>query len=113
MRRDNRSAATSLYAESQSRLKGDVGVWDLADEVFHTARKRIDRMISQIIHNDDDVTAAVGRRALLGRYPLLTGGIIQRGLDDYVSKDRVPTQKQEGSYENTASDGNVLSISRP
>ncbi|MDR4482919.1 MAG: acyl-CoA dehydrogenase family protein [Nitrospirales bacterium] len=37
-------AASTLWAESQLRRHGDP-VWDLAEEVFLTARKQVDRMI--------------------------------------------------------------------
>ena len=79
--------ATALYAESQDRIHGDHNVWDLANEVFQTARKRIDRLIPQIIHNDDKSRVVLGKRALLGQYPFLTRGVIQRGLHDYLTKD--------------------------
>lgn len=108
-------AATSLYAASQSRLGTDAGLWDLANEVFRTHRVRIDRMITEIIHNDDKETAAVGTRALLGRYPSLTNGIIERGLDDYLSKGtvRLFRQGQEGFVEHTVRDKNVVTVLRP
>jgi len=80
-------AATVLYAESQDRNHGEHNVWDLANEVFQTARKRIDRLIPEIIHNDDKSRVVVGKRALLGQYPFLTRGVIQRGLHDYLTKD--------------------------
>jgi len=81
-------AATALYAESQDRNHGEHNVWDLAHEVFQTARKRIDRLIPEIIHNDDQSRVVVGKRALLGQYPFLTRGVIQRGLSDYLPKGK-------------------------
>ncbi len=81
-------AATALYAESQHRMTGGGRVWELADEVFYTARKRIDQLLPEIIYNDDKATAALGRQALLGQYPSLTQGVIQRGLKDYVPKKK-------------------------
>ena len=81
-------AATALYAESQHRMTGDGRVWELADEVFYTARKRIDQFLPEIIYNDDKATAALGRQALLGHYPSLNRGVIQRGLKDYVPKKK-------------------------
>ncbi len=80
-------AATTLYAESLFRLEGEEKVWDLADEVFHMAKKRVDHMIPSIIRNDDHPTAMVGSRAFLGEYPFLNRGIIQRGLQDYFPMD--------------------------
>ncbi len=86
-------AATTLYAESQHRTTGDATVWDLADEFFRDARKRIDRAIREIIRNEDGRSTAVGRRALRGDYPWLSRGVIQRGLKDYVLKEKNPTSE--------------------
>lgn len=94
-------AASTLWAESQFRRHGDPGVWDLAEEVFLTARKRIDRMIPEIIHNDDLVTAIVGKRAFLGQYPFLNHGIIYRGLSDYIPKVQTEAVEEKGLYETT------------
>jgi hypothetical protein len=101
-------AATALWAECQYRREGDPRVWDLADEVFHTARKRIDQMIPEIIHNDDTVTTTVGKRAFLGQYPMLNHGIIQRGLTDYIPKKPVPIPIREGSHEKKSVEEKVL-----
>lgn len=81
--------------------KNHFGGFRLADEVFHTARKRIDRMIPEIIHNDDAVTSMVGKRAFLGQYPFLNHGIIQRGLADYISHVQGEKLEEKGSYERT------------
>ncbi len=86
-------AATALYAESQHRTTGDATVWDLADEFFRDARQRIDRAIREIIRNEDARSTAVGRRALRGDYPWLSRGVIQRGLKDYVLKEKDPTSE--------------------
>ncbi|HSF09794.1 MAG TPA: acyl-CoA dehydrogenase family protein [Nitrospirales bacterium] len=94
-------AATALWAERQYSREGDPRVWDLSDEVFHTARERIDRMIPEIIHNDDPVAASVGKRAFLGQYRFLNHGIIQRGLFDYIPKVQAETLEEQGSYEKT------------
>ena len=94
-------AASSLWAESQYTRHGDPGVWDLADEVFHATRKRIDRMIPEIIHNDDSVRAIVGTRAFLGHYPFLNHGIIQRGLLDYIPKVQAEAVEEKGPCEKT------------
>ena len=77
-------AATALYAESQDRAAGNRGAWDLADEFFRTAKKRIETAIHGIIRNDDQPATAIGRRALRGEYPALSQGIIRRTLKDYV-----------------------------
>ncbi len=81
-------AATALYAESRQRVEGDTRPWDLADECFRRARMRIDRTISEIIHNDDSLPTAVGIHALDGAYPSLSNGVIQRGLADYLPEER-------------------------
>ena len=79
-------AATALRAESQERTEGRQEVWDLADEVFRQARKRIGQNISEILSNQDTIPAAIGRRALSGGYPSLSRMIIQRSLNDYLPK---------------------------
>jgi hypothetical protein len=69
--------------------------------VFYAARKRIDREIPEIIHNDDALETAVGKQAFLGQYPFLNHGIIQRGLTDYISKVQAERLEENGSYEKT------------
>ncbi|MDR4485362.1 MAG: hypothetical protein R3B95_19545, partial [Nitrospirales bacterium] len=101
-------AASTLWAESQLRRHGDPGVWDLAEEVFLTARKRIDRMIPEIIHNDDPATAIVGKRAFLGQYPFLSHGIIQRDLSDYIPKVQAEAVEEKGSYKKTNNTNEVF-----
>ncbi|WP_447975431.1 acyl-CoA dehydrogenase family protein [Nitrospira sp. Kam-Ns4a] len=85
-------AATALRAEAQERVAGDASLWVLADEFFREARVRIARAVRELIRNDDAASAAVGRRALQGAFPLLSDGIIRRGLDAYRVKpvDQVP-----------------------
>ncbi len=80
-------AATALYAESQERTYGCSEVWDLADEFFRNAKERVHRNIREIVHNDDSLLTAIGRRALRGDYPSLLSGIIRRGLNDYRPKE--------------------------
>src|SRR5216117_3959634 len=75
-------AATALHAEALHRAHGDGHVWDLADEFFREAVARIDANISGLMRNDDHQPAAVGQRALRSQYPSLSGGIIQRSLDE-------------------------------
>jgi alkylation response protein AidB-like acyl-CoA dehydrogenase len=79
-------AATALHAEALDRAQGGGRVWDLADEFFREAVTRIDANIAGLIRNEDHQPAAVGQRALRSQYPSLSGGIIQRRLDDYVLK---------------------------
>ncbi len=79
-------AATALHAEALHRAQGDSRVWDLADELFREAVTRIDANIAGLFRNDDHQPAAVGQRALRSQYPSLSGGIIQRSLDDYIQK---------------------------
>lgn len=76
-------AATSLLAWSLERQTGNTEGWELAETVFQESRKRIDQLIKELIHNDDQVMANIGKRALHYQYPFLTRGIISRGLKDY------------------------------
>jgi hypothetical protein len=101
-------AATALWAESHYRRNGDPRVWDLADEGVHAARKRIDRMIPEIIHNDDAVVAAVGKQAFLGQYPMLNHGVIQRGLTDYLSRKPGENSQGDDAYDQPTSEKTVL-----
>ena len=78
-------AATALYAETKEGT-GDGKAWEIADEFFRHARKRIIRNIRELIRNDDQEPAAQGRRALGGAYAFLLGGVIRRGLNDYLRK---------------------------
>ena len=81
-------AATALYAESQERTYRCSEVWDLADAFFRNAKERIGRNIRAIVYNADSLQTAIGRRALRGEYPSLSNGIIRRGLNDYLPKDK-------------------------
>ena len=94
-------AATALWAEYQYRRDGNPRVWDLSDEVFYAARKRIDRVIPEIIHNDDALETAVGKQAFLGQYPFLNHGIIQRRLADYIPNVQAARLEEKGSDERT------------
>ncbi|MEK9141612.1 MAG: acyl-CoA dehydrogenase family protein [Nitrospirota bacterium] len=76
-------AGTALYAERLERTTGHVEAWDLAEEVFREAKSRIDHNIRALIYNCDALPTAVGTEALSGTYPLLSNGIIRRGLHDY------------------------------
>lgn len=72
-------AATALYAQ---QLNQDYG-WELADEFYRGSQVRIKELFKGLMSNDDEQRAAIGHRALGGRYTALNKGIIQRGLDDY------------------------------
>lgn len=80
-------AVSALCAERQKRTAGRPEAWDLADEVFRQASQRIEQNIREIIRNRDAIPAGIGRNALSGKYPWLSGGIIRRGLTDYLPKD--------------------------
>lgn len=77
-------AATALYAERRERTAGKSEIWDLAEEVFREAKQRIEQNIRELIRNRDALVTVVGRRALSGKYPSLSDGIIRRGLQDYL-----------------------------
>ncbi|MFQ5992364.1 MAG: acyl-CoA dehydrogenase family protein [Nitrospiraceae bacterium] len=81
-------SSTALHAEFQQRLTSDASGWELADEFFRHAKQRIDQAIREILLNEDDVMTAIGTHALRGDYPLLSGGIIQRRLEDYILKGK-------------------------
>ena len=101
-------AATTLYAEALSKVEKKERVWELADEVVHMAKRRIDRLIPSIIHNDDVSRALVGRNAFVGEYAFLNHGIIYRSLVDYLPKEKGPTVQQEGFAESTGCETKVL-----
>lgn len=81
-------AATALYAEAQERTAGLPEVWDLAEETFREAKQRVEQHIRELIRNQDTVVGAVGEKALSGRYAALNNGIIRRGLQDYVRREK-------------------------
>jgi len=81
-------AATVLSAESQERTAGRHEAWDLAEEFFRNARERINRNIRELLRNHDRILTAIGTRALRGDYPSLSSGIIRRGLNEYLPKDK-------------------------
>ena len=89
-------AATALYAEARERTGGHPEVWDLVEENFRDAKQRVERNIRELLRNQDAVVASVGEKALSGRYPSLTGGIIRRKLQDYLRPERAfETQRSE------------------
>jgi hypothetical protein len=65
-------------------------------------------MIPEIIHNDDPVTASVGKRAFLGQYPFLNHGIIQRGLADYLTSEPEAPRSEKDVYHEQPSEKTVL-----
>jgi alkylation response protein AidB-like acyl-CoA dehydrogenase len=88
-------AATALYAENQERTAGRTELWDLAEELFRNARQRIAENIRGLIHNRDSLVTVIGKNAFSGKYPSLAGGIIQRGLHDYMPKQKSPSGGKE------------------
>lgn len=76
-------ATTALAAEAQDRTGAHPEVWELVEECFREARQRVEQDIKGLIRNQDLVAAAVGQKALSGRYPSLISGIIRRDLQDY------------------------------
>ncbi len=81
-------AATALYAEMQERTAAHPEVWDLAEACFREAQYRIEHNLHELVRNQDARVTSVGGNALSGRYPALNNGIIQRGLQDYVRRER-------------------------
>lgn len=78
-------AATTLYATRLNQPDG----WELCDEFFRMSKKRNKQHLKELICNDDEVRAEVGRKAFAQAYQRLNKGIIQRGLMDYSpSKDK-------------------------
>jgi hypothetical protein len=80
-------AATALYAEARERTGGHPEVWDLVEENFRNAQQRVERNLRELLRNQDAAAASVGEKALSGRYPSLTDGIIQRNLQDYSRQE--------------------------
>ncbi len=82
-------ATTALYAEAQVQTAAHPEVWELVEECFRETKQRVERDIKGLIRNQDTVIAAVGGKALSGRYPLLISGIIRRNLQDYPRHESV------------------------
>ena len=59
------------------------------EENFRDAKQRVERNLRELLRNQDAAAANVGEKALRGRYPSLTCGIIQRNLQDYLRPERV------------------------
>jgi len=79
-------AITAGAAEYQECYHKRPEAWDLADQFFRDAKKRIEGNagnLGSIIRNDDEETVAVGLKALKGHYNWLSEGAIQRSLKDY------------------------------
>lgn len=81
-------AATALYAETQERTGAHPAAWDLAEECFREAQSRIEQNLQELIRNQDTGVTSVGGKALSGRYAALSNGIIQRGLQDYMRREK-------------------------
>lgn len=92
-------AATALYAEAQERTAGHPEVWDLAEECFREAKQRVEHNIRELIRNQDTIVAAVGEKALSGRYPSLSHGIIRRNLHDYSRRESRLNVGEENVHE--------------
>ncbi|MBX3330405.1 MAG: hypothetical protein KF722_08390 [Nitrospira sp.] len=82
-------ATTALYAEAQVQTAAHPEVWELVEECFREAKQRVEQDIKGLIRNQDTVIAAVGGKALNGRYPSLLSGIIRRNLQDYSRHESV------------------------
>lgn len=101
-------AASAWYAEKQERTIGHREAWELADEIFRTAREHFQMTTHEIVCNQDASLTGIGKRSLDGSYPLLSKGIIQRSLNDYLTQvthdggavpqqpHKVPTQQASG-----------------
>jgi hypothetical protein len=79
-------AAATLRAWREARESGRTDVWELVERITASASERISRAIRELIRNRDEDVAETGRHALAGRYNLLTDGIVQRRLNDYLPK---------------------------
>jgi hypothetical protein len=88
-------AATALYAEAQERTAGHPEVWDLAEECFREATRCIEHNLQELIRNQDAGATSVGGKALSGHYAALNDGIIRRGLQDYVRRERTLKADEE------------------
>lgn len=66
--------ATTLYAAHLETKYGRSEAWDLADQFFRDAAKRIegDGYFIGLKENDDKETVAIGRKALAGKYNWLS-----------------------------------------
>ncbi|RMH38378.1 MAG: hypothetical protein D6690_00075, partial [Nitrospirae bacterium] len=78
--------AAALHAEAHRQDAQNAARWELVQEIFRQAKARVNRLIPELIHNDDAALTTIGRRAFQEVYPFLTQGIIQRRLEDYRSK---------------------------
>ncbi len=88
-------AATALYAGTQERIDAHPEVWDLAEEYFREAKDRLEQNLHELIRNQDAGVTSVGVKALSGRYAALHNGIIRRGLQDYVRRERALKAEEE------------------
>lgn len=79
-------AATAWYAEKQERTAGHREVWELADEIFRHAQNQFEQTTREIVRNEDVIITDLGRQAVNGRYSVLSKGIVERSLTDYLPK---------------------------
>lgn len=86
-------ATTALHAEAQDRSAEHPEVWDLAEESFREAKERLTHNLRGLFRNQDAVVAAIGEKALSGRYSALTHGIIKRDLQDYSPRESAPKSR--------------------
>ena len=85
---------TTLSAEAQERTTGHMETWDLADEVVRQAKMRVEQHIRTLISNRDMWLTGIGKKALGGTYPALSGGIIRRSLHDYRLPQKPDVSRQ-------------------
>ena len=79
-------AATAWYAEKQERTLRYPEAWELANDIFRSARAHFAKTAQEIVRNQDERSTDIGRRALGNSYPFLSNGIIARSLRDYDLK---------------------------
>ena len=91
--------ATALYSEMQERTARQPEVWDLAEECFREAKRGVERNIRELIRNQDAEVSSVGAKALSGRYPSLSHGIIRRNLQDYTRQEGTLKVEEEHVHE--------------
>ncbi len=85
-------AMTALHAETINRPYAR----ELASEFYRASRLRINRLLKELITNDDEARAHIGQNGVKGEYYNLSSGIIERGLDDYPKTPHKPTDKAPG-----------------
>ncbi|HSE58864.1 MAG TPA: acyl-CoA dehydrogenase family protein, partial [Nitrospiraceae bacterium] len=79
-------ASATLRARREARESGRTDVWELVERITTSANERITHAIRELIRNRDQEMAESGRHALAGQYDLLSNGVVQRSLNDYLPK---------------------------